>query len=353
VYSKICSITSLLRGHKSARICKRKKKDVIKFELDLPLQLWTLKKKLDTGQYNGSVYHEFKIFEPKERLIQAATYGDRVVQHSVCDNVVTPYVARHVVYDNAACQMGKGTHFAIRRLVAHLRRYYHENGPNGYVLKADIRKYFPNIDHQVLKSQWARSRLDEDTKQLIVRIIDSYATPTDNPDLIKDGRPRGIPMGNQTSQQFAVFYLDRLDREIKEKWGIKYYSRYMDDIIVIHQNKEYLKCLLEAMKEVAAELKVEFNQKTQIIPLKNGIDYVGWHFSFGRNGKIIRKIRTGAKQRILKKMKALSKRYAKGKIDFSAVNQVVQSYLGHLKYGNTYGLRKRMFQCLILEGYKI
>lgn len=349
VYSKICNIASLYSAHKNARVSKRKKKDVIKFELDLPLQLWTLKKKLDTGQYCGSGYHEFKIYEPKERLIQAAAYGDRVVQHSICDNIIAPYVARHVVYDNGACQIGKGTHFAMNRLVAHMRKYYHENGPNGYVLKADIKKYFPSIDHEVLKNQWARSKLDEETKNLLFRIIDSYATPMDSPDIPRDGRPRGLPMGNQTSQQFAVFYLDRMDREIKEKWGIKYYTRYMDDIIVIHQNKEYLVCLLEAMKEIATELKLEFNQKTQIIPLKNGIDYVGWHFSYGDRGKIIKKIRTGSKKRILKKIKALSKQYAKGVKDFQAVNQTVQSYLGHLKHGNTYGLRRKIFKNFILE----
>lgn len=140
--------------------------------------------------------------------------------------------------------------------------FYEKNGENGYFLKCDIRKFFDNIDHLVLKQKLSKVIEDDRVLTLLYQIIDSFdVTPG-----------KGLPLGNQTSQWFAIFYLDGFDRLIKEKLRIKYYSRYMDDCILIYQDKKYLCYCLEQMKQCAKELKIDFNEKTEIFPLKNGVD---------------------------------------------------------------------------------
>lgn len=144
---------------------------------------------------------------------------------------------RHLIYDNAACRKDKGTLFAMNRLNEFLYSHYRIHGRKGYFLKCDIRKFFDNIDHEVLKNSLTRIVDDDRTLRLLFNIIDSYETASG----------KGIPMGNQTSQWFALYYLDPLDRLVKEKLRIKYYTRYMDDMILISENKEVLK---EALAEI-------------------------------------------------------------------------------------------------------
>ena len=145
--------------------------------------------------------------------------------------------------------------------------FYKKHGAIGYFLKCDIRKFFDNIDHFVLKQKLSKAIEDDRVLTLLYQIIDSFeVTPG-----------KGLPLGNQTSQRFAIFYLDSFDRLIKEKLKIKYYSRYMDDCVLIHPDKDYLKYCLEQMKKCAEALKIDFNEKTEIFPLKNGVDYLGWH----------------------------------------------------------------------------
>lgn len=144
---------------------------------------------------------------------------------------------RHLIYDNAACRKDKGTLFAMNRLNEFLHSHYRIHGRKGYFLKCDIRKFFDNIDHEVLKNSLTRIVDDDRTLRLLFNIIDSYETASG----------KGIPMGNQTSQWFALYYFDPLDRLVKEKLRIKYYTRYMDDMILISENKEVLK---EALAEI-------------------------------------------------------------------------------------------------------
>lgn len=196
--------------------------------------------------YRIQGYRKFRIYDPKEREIQALCYGDRIVQHSLCDNVLGPYLEKHLIYDNSACRKGKGTHFALDRLTGFLREYNRKYGEKGYILKCDVRKYFNSIDHTVLKEKISRMALSEDVRWLLGTIVDSYECEPG----------KGLPMGNQTSQWFALYYLDGLDRLIKEKLRIKYYTRYMDDMILLHPDKNYLKeCLHEMEIYLAKELK--------------------------------------------------------------------------------------------------
>lgn len=230
---RLTEFENIYQAYRQSIKGKRHKNEVIQYETNLHMQLWYLQERLKNRMYQPSGYHKFMIYDPKEREIQALSFADRVFQHLLCDTVLRPYFEPRLIYDNAACRQGKGTHFALKRLEHFFHDYYKKYGAEGYILKYDIRKYFPSIDHEVLKEKLSRFP-DEEVKELLYRIIDSYAADTG----------KGLPMGNQSSQWFALYYLDRLDRLIKEKLRIKGYVRYMDDGILIHESREYLReCL--------------------------------------------------------------------------------------------------------------
>ena len=160
-------------------------------------------------------------------------------------------------------------------------------------------------------------------------------------------------MGNQSSQWFALYYLDGIDRIIKEKYRIKWYTRYMDDLVLLDHDKEKLKqCLDELRTYAAKELKLEFNQKTQIVPISQGMDYLGWHFYLTDTGKVIRRLRTSNKRRFKRRLKRFRMEYAEGKTDFDTIKRSLVSYNGHLKQGHTHRLRKNIYSKFILTHAK-
>ncbi len=338
-YDEIFTFENLYQAHLKARACKRNKKDVILFELNLSENLWDLHDSLQDRTYNVSGYNHFVIYEPKRREIQALEYKDRIVQHTLCDLYLYPLLTSKFIYDNGGCQKGKGTDFALDRFSGFLREFYKKHGTDGYILKADIRHFFPSIDHKTLKYKLQRIIDDGDIYGLVERIIDSY-----NADAGK-----GVPMGNQTSQMFALYYLDGLDRLIKEKLHIKFYVRYMDDCILIHEDKEYLKWCLKKMEEcVEDELLLEFNSKTQIFPIKNGVDFLGFHFYMTDTGKVIRKVRQSTKKKYKKRMKKMRDDYNAGLIEYEDIQKVLPGFNGHLKRGHTYRLKKAVLDDFIL-----
>jgi hypothetical protein len=256
--------------------------------------------------YKPAEYFTFKVYEPKERLVMTNAFRDKVIQHSLCDNVLAPAFEPSYIRDNYANQKGKGTHFGLDRLTGHMRSYFLERKgraeaerraaglppvpvekggyAEGWVLKCDVSKYFYSIRHDALKRKVREYVKDSDVLWLIDLIIDS----TDDP---------GIPIGNQTSQHFAVMYLSDLDHFITEKLGIGRYGRYMDDFYLIHDDKAYLQyCRAEIEKHVA-EIGLSLNNKTQIFPLRNGIDFLGFHSYITDTGKIVRKVRRSSKRR--------------------------------------------------------
>lgn len=343
-YEKIYQFESLYQAYKATIKGKKEKKDVIQFELDLSNQLWELHDELQMKQYRLGRYHCFQIYDPKKREIQALSIRDRVVQHSICDNVLKPYFEPRLIYDNAACRGGKGTRFATDRLTKFMRDFYKEHGTDGYILKFDIRKFFDSIHHEVLKEKLC-CILDEEVKKLLYHIIDSYAKEPEKDELSL----RGLPLGNQTSQWFALWYLNGLDRLIKEKLRIKYYSRYMDDGILIHEDKAYLSLCLKKMTEyVEQKLKLSFNEKTQIFPISQGTDYLGFRFYLTDTGKVIRRLRTSNKKRWKRRLKLYQKQYRQGTKTFEEITRSMKSYQGHLKYGNTYRLRANVYQSFVL-----
>jgi len=334
MYEKMCDFQNLYDAHKAARKGKRDKSEVIDFEMNLSQNLCDLQRQFIERSYKPKGYTKFYVYEPKKRLIFAPDYSDRVVQHCLCDNILRPVLEPRLIYDNSACRIGKGTHFSIYRLSEFMGRFYRENKCGGYFLKCDIRKYFYSIDHSVLKSKLGKVFTEPDVFNLLCAILDSYEV-SDNV---------GLPLGNQASQWFALFYLDSMDRLIKERMQIKYYTRYMDDFILIHQDKDYLRyCKDKISEHCERELKLELNEKTQIFPIKNGVNYLGWHFYLTETGKVIRKLKTAGKKRIKGKLKLLQYKYSKRIFDFDDVKRSLVSINGHLLHGHTYRLREDLY----------
>ena len=321
-FEEIISFESLLEAHKRARLCKQHKKEVIEFELNLSANLWALHYELKYQHYKIGEYRKFMIYDPKEREIQAIPYRDRVVQHAVCDRLLIPLLENHLIDANCACRVGKGTDYAIKLLRKFMTRHYKKYGKKGYFVKLDIKKYFPSINHDVLYKKLEKFNFDKNTMWLLHTIIDSYGNGT------------GLPMGNQSSQCFALLYLDRIDRLIKEKYRIKKYVRYMDDMLLLVESKEKAKFLLEEIGKEVLKEKIQLNPKSTVISVKNGIEFLGWRFSFGKNGKVIQKVKNASKKRMFEKMKYNLFLVRHGKKPLDSLENSQASYKGHLRRGN-------------------
>lgn len=363
-FERVRDFGNLYAGFLKARRGKRGKESVAKFEANLLEALCLLSEMLKNKTYTPSDYFVFRVYEPKERIVMTNAFKDKVVQHSLCDNILEPIFTRTFIPDNYASQRGRGTHYGLYRLEAFMRSYFFERKArtdrerkaaglpplptqdggyaDGWVLKCDISKYFYSIQHEPLKAMVRQFIRDPDILWLTDMIIDS----TENP---------GIPIGNQTSQWFAVMYLSGMDHFIKEKLGIRYYGRYMDDFYLLHEDKAYLQYCRREIEKYVARLGLTLNNKTNIFPLRNGIDFLGFHTYLTDNGKVIRKVRRKSKcneQRKLKKQRAL---LDAGKITLLEVEQSYQSWRSHAEKGNCYHLIRQMdntFKNLFKESEK-
>lgn len=327
------SFEKLLEAHKKCRCSKQHKRATINFELNLSENLTNLSKQIINKTYQIGKYKKFKIYEPKERLIEALPYKDRVVLMALCSNIIEPKFEKRLIYDNVACRKQKGTEFGIRRLQKFLHSYYRKYGSNGYFLKCDIRKYFQSIHHEVLLNKLKKEKFDEEEFYFLKLIIDSKNKETGV----------GLPIGNQTSQWFGLYYLDEIDRLIKEKLRIKYYVRYMDDMILIHHDKEYLKYCKEQIIKCAKEnLKLELNNKTQISTLKNGVDFLGFRHILTESGKVLRLLRTQAKVKLRRNMKLLGKLKQGNIVDKEYLELRLNAFHAHICHSNAKSLYRKL-----------
>lgn len=334
-FENIISFENLYRAHRRARLGKRHKKEVIEFEMNLSENLWQLHYELKYGTYKVSGYHSFMIYDPKKREIQAITYRDRVVQHSLCDNFLSPLLERHLIYDNVACRKNKGTSFAVKRVRQFMEQHYKKYNNNGYLVKLDISKYFLRICHKTLKNKLAKLPIEPKIFGLLCIIIDSFHTNIGY----------GLPMGNQTSQCFALLYLDNVDRYIKELMRVKHYIRYMDDMLLFVQDKNTAtKCYNKAC-EVIHSNNLIVNPKSQIIPINNGFNFLGWHFFYSHTGKIIQTIKNATKKRIISNCKRYKTQPNNMKMR-TRKQAVLQSYIGYLSQCNTYIFTRKVAQML-------
>lgn len=321
-YQNICCFDNLYRAYRKCGHGKSHKPTYIKFQNNCMEELLKLQSDLVNKTYKMKPYREFTVYEPKERLIKSNGFRDKIVQGALCRSYLNQEVGKHLILDNYASQQDKGTHFGLNRLSKFIHSYYMRYGCEGWILKGDISKYFYSIDHTILKQQLCRFIHDKDILWLLNLIIDST-----------DGV--GIPIGNQISQVFAILYLNGIDHLIKDKLGIKYYGRYMDDFYIIHHDKKRLQEILKIIDREVKKLGLRLNNKTQIFPLRNGIDFLGFHTYLIDNGRVIRKLRKHSKENAKRKLKGMGRLYSEGKISAEAITKSYQSWRGHAKHGNT------------------
>lgn len=320
-FEKVIDFGNLYKAYKKARKGKRNKRSVARFATVALEGIHLLRELLKNRKYKISSYGEFTIYEPKERIVKSGAFKDKIVQHSLCDNVLLPTMTELFIENNFAGQIGKGTLFGLDHLKNDMLQFYQEYGTDGYILKCDITKFFYTIDHDVLKNVIRQYFSDEGIIWLCDLFIDST-------------KGVGIPLGNQVSQVFALMYLNELDHIITEELQIQYYGRYMDDFYLIHHDKEYLKYCLTVIQNHVHNLKLTLNGKTQIMPFKNGIKFLGFHTYVTEDGKAIRKLKNENKRMIKKRLLKYSKLVTDGRMTKEKFFESYESWKNHALHGN-------------------
>lgn len=354
MYSNVYDFSNIKRAFYDARHGKLNNASANRFEINMLSECVKLSDELKSKSYTTGKTTRFKVYYPKERDIESSSFKDKVVQHSYCDNVLYPAISRTFIYDNFASQLDKGVLFGQERLRMQLRHYFFskkaanekyradnnlpripvEEGhyADGWILKCDIKKFFAHIDHDAVKEKVHKLFEDEDVNWLSDTIVDSVSV----------NGCIGLPIGYQSSQLFALVLLNGLDHIVKEKLHIKGYGRYVDDFYLIHEDKKYLTYCLSVIRDYLAKYGLELNQKTQIFPIKNGIDFLGFHTYITDSGKVISKIRKSSKENMKRKLRKYARDYANGVSDMKHIRASYGSWRVHASHGNTHHLIQDM-----------
>ncbi len=342
LYEQMCTFEHLLAAYQRARRGKRRRADVAAFEFRYEDELLALSEALRTHTYQPGAYRRFAVTENgKRRVISAAPFRDRVVHHALCAQI-EPIWEQRFIFDSYASRPGKGT-------LAALHRAQHFARGHPYALQLDVREFFPAIDHAILRGLLARHIADARMLALIDRIMaggadelrDAYTMvyfPGD--DLFAVERPRGLPIGNQTSQFWANVYLHPLDLFVKQTLGCRAYVRYCDDLLLFANDKSTLHRWRAATIDFAATLRLTFHEKrASVVPVEAGLPFLGWHVYPYRRRLKRRNILAFARR--FRRMRA---RYAAGRCTLAEMNQRVQGWLGHACQGNTLALRRSLLR---------
>lgn len=344
LWAQITDFENLLQAARQAQRGKRYRPNVLAFNYGLDQELLQLQQELRTHTYQPGAYRTFRIRDPKSRLISAAPYRDRVVHHALCNSIV-PIIERTFIADTYANRSGYGTHRALQRFTEFART-------SRYVLQADICKYFPSLDHAILKSSLRRKIKCPETLWLIDQIIDSSHPQTKEPDYFPGDslltpleRCRGLPIGNLTSQFFANAYLNGFDHFVKEQLKARKYLRYVDDFALFSDDHAFLREARCAIEAYLASLRLRLHPlKTQLFETCRGANFVGFRVLPDRI-RVCRHSLSRARQRCRQYQKA----YHSAVISLDELVQRLQSWEAHLLHGDTYRLRRYIFDRLIFR----
>lgn len=310
IYEQISSIENLQLADARARKKKGYQPSIKAHDVNRDANIVALHEMLLNKTYKTSEYTIFKIHEPKERDVYRLPYfPDRITHHAIL-NVLEPVFTAMFTADTYSCIKKKGIHGASRGVCRALR----DNANTQYCMKLDIRKFYPTVDHDVLKQLLRRKFKDTDLLWLLDAIIDSAD---------------GLPIGNYLSQYFANFYLTYFDHWIKEVKGVRYYFRYADDIVILGADKPYLHGLLAEIREyLISELKLIVKDNYQVFPVAaRGIDFVGYVF-YHTHVMLRKSIKKNCARKLKKKMNPTT----------------IASYKGWLKHCNSKHLSKKLFR---------
>lgn len=313
--------------------CKRGvmwKDSVANFFLNGVTEVLKLSDELMEGRYQERPHKYFTVTSPKEREIMSISYRDRVYQRSLNDVAIYPVMSKSFIWDNAACQKGKGTDFARDRYQCHLQRFYRKHGRNGYVLKLDIKGYYPNMRHEAVKDKF-RKHLSENVYNMAEQILDSFPGEV------------GFNPGSQIIQIAGISVLDELDHYIKERLRVKYYVRYMDDMLLIGETVEELEGYKAAIEAKLGEIGFWLHPtKSKIIPLTREVMFLGFKYRLTDTGKVVKIVDPDRVKAERKKLFRLVRLANEGKLTRDKVDQCYQSWRNHASKGNSWHLLQKM-----------
>lgn len=342
-YRRILAWENLLAAFAQAARGKRGGGAVSIFEYQLADRLLDIQHELAFGCYKPGAYVNFYIHEPKRRKISAAPFRDRVVHHALC-NVIEPRFEQLFIPDSYANRPGKGTHRAVDRLQQFAQRY-------PYVLRADIVRHFPSIDHGILRATLARVIAEDDVLALIDRILASGAGvladeyemvyfPGD--DLLAACRPRGLPIGNLTSQFWSNCYLHPFDQFVTRELRCSAYLRYVDDFALFGECKRELWAWKRAIVDRLAQLRLTIHDEaTQVVPTTSGIPWLGFVVYPDHRLVKARKVRATVHH-----LGERLREYLAGRISFGEFDASVKGWVNHVRYADSWGLRRQVFRGL-------
>ena len=339
LYGQVVSFENLYWASREAARGKRGHPDVAAFEFCLEANLLRLQEDLSTKRYRPLPYDSFRIHDPKPRLISAADFRDRVVHHALV-RVIEPIFERSFIADSYANRVGKGTHRALDRCQEFARRYR-------YVLQCDVRQFFPAVDTAILRGILARKIGDPDVMWLVDLILSSGVGvlsgeydmvwfPGD--DLFAVQRPRGLPIGNLTSQFWANCYLNPLDHFVKRELRCRGYVRYVDDFLLFADGKRRLWGWKRSLQEFLAGLRLALHEReSTVYPVENGIPFLGFRV-YPTHRRLKRANGAAFARRLRRAYAAL----ARGELTHEDLNRRVQGWVAHAAHGDTYRLRRSL-----------
>jgi len=304
-YEDLISIDNLLLAWQEFLKGKRNKKDVQIFQFNLMDNILQLHEDLNNRTYKHGGYEQFKINDPKPRIIHKASIRDRLLHHAVY-RILYPFFDKTFISDSFSCRNNKGTHKALNRFRKYANIVSKNNTKTSWILKCDIKKFFASVDQETLIKLLDSRFRGNDTAWLLKEIIKSF-------------KPNGLPLGNLTSQLFSNIYLNKFDQFVKHKLKIKYYIRYADDFVFFSEDKKYLESLVPIVRDfLQTDLNLTLHpDKVFIKTLSSGMDFLGWVNFFNH-----RVLRNKTKMRMLKRIKN------------NPSVETLNSYLGLLKHGN-------------------
>ena len=326
---------------------KRGKTPAAKCFVELEKTVINLHKELSDGTWRPGRYHYFMIYEPKEREVAAAIFRDRIVHHAIV-RILEPIFDKQFISDSYACRVGKGTHACLHRTMEFTKKYK-------YCLKCDIQKYFPSIDHIILRSFIERHIKDDRLMALINYILASHADDVsqvwekDDDIFSVTEHPRGLPIGNLTSQFFANIYLHSLDYFVKHNLRVKGYITYVDDFLLFGNDRALLKAQGRQVREYVKTLRLNLHpDKFRMMATNNGVDMVG--FVQFPNGRI--RVRDKNVRLFTRRLDRQAWLVRRGHMDIENLRTRTKSWIAHSKNAQTRGLRYDIFKSLNLSGYQ-
>ena len=303
---------------------------VARFRHHWPDEISKLSKQLKNGTYRKRKPKFFTITEPKRRDIMSIHFRDRIFERSLSDVGIYPQTSKSYIKDNFACQKGKGTLPAREELKCFLQKAYRKHGTEGYVLKIDIKGYYPNMDRKFVE-EMLKDYLDEDVYEMAVAMLRNMPGEI------------GFNPGSQIVQLVGITALDKLDHYIKERLRIKFYIRYMDDFILIHESKDYLERCLEKIKEKLGEQRMEVHPgKTKIQKVSDPITFLGFVYRLTNTGKVVILADPAKIKHERKKLKRMAALVGKGKLEKWQVDQHFKAYKASIRFGNSHNLIYRL-----------